>query len=135
MTKITSGEVVAIAGTAARYMLAENIARRVEKDKPIGLAMGAFVTSDILDGMILREFDLDTPMRRITDGIVDHASQIRVAFEVVKKHPSARPYIGILAVRAAIVGGLNSLHLATTGEATRGGLIKNQQIWRQRYSE
>ncbi|HUC96200.1 MAG TPA: hypothetical protein VMR16_00860, partial [Candidatus Saccharimonadales bacterium] len=102
MTKITSGEVVAIAGTAARYMLAENIARRVEKDKPIGLAMGAFVTSDILDGMILREFDLDTPMRRITDGIVDHASQIRVAFEVVKKHPSARPYIGILAVRAAI---------------------------------
>lgn len=65
-------------------------------------------------------FDADTPLRRIADGVVDHLSVMRVAYEVAKKSPSARPYIGLLALRAISVGTLNTMHLAMTGEVTKG---------------
>ena len=113
-------EIPGIALTAARYGMAEHMARRVRADKPIAAHMAAFITADVADGALLRQFDSDTPVRRVADGVVDHASVARVACEIWKKHPAAKPYIGILAARAAIVGSLNALHLAKTGEVTKG---------------
>ena len=84
--------------------------------------MAVFVAADTLDGAVLRQFNLDTPVRRITDGLVDHLSVARVMLEVARQKPEARPYIGILALRAAVVGGLNLTHLLKTGEVTKGRL-------------
>lgn len=120
MTKIKGGEAVGIAITTARLGLAEIMARHVKNEKPIVLDMATFIAADIMDGEILRKFDLDTTNRRIADGIVDHISMGRVVLEVIKKYPAARPYVGILTARAAAVGGMNALHLAETGEATKG---------------
>jgi hypothetical protein len=120
-----SVEAAAATITIARYPIAEYIAKRVEDDKPIFIPMVAAVVSDIYDGAILRrlsrETPLDTPLRRIIDGTIDHATAGRVSWEVAKKNPSARPYIAIIAARAAFAAaGLNGLHLASTGEVTKG---------------
>lgn len=113
-------EIIGVGVTAARYGMAEWIARRVRDNKPIAIPMAAFIAADILDGVILRKFDMDTPVRRVADGVVDHASEIRVAAEVAKKYPETRKYIGGLAVRAAAVGIMNGIHLLKTGEVTKG---------------
>lgn len=96
------------------------MAQKVSNSQPIASNMIAFVAADIADGAILRRFDRDTPLRRIADGVIDHASVGRVAMEVGRKDPESRQYIGILAARAVLVGTLNALHLASTGEATKG---------------
>ncbi len=119
MNKIAS-EAIGVGVTAARYGLAEKMARHVRDDKPIGLDMTELIMADVLDGEILRKFDMDTPARRVADGVVDHLSMIRVVGEVAKKYPDSRLYIGILAARAALVGGLGAYHLAQTGEITKG---------------
>ncbi len=106
--------------TTARLGIAEYMAQRVRDDKPIDASMTAFVVSDVADGAILRKFDADTRTRRVADGVIDHLSEVRVAAEVAKKYPETRIYIGILAARAAIVGGMNLFHLLKTGEATKG---------------
>lgn len=82
--------------------------------------MAAFVAADVLDGVILRKFDADTPTRRVADGIVDHLSVARVGYEVAKTNPESRPYLAVLAARAVAVGGLNLAHLVKTGEVTKG---------------
>ena len=106
--------------TAARYGMAEQTAKKVQADEPIAADLAVFVAADIADGAILREFNLDTPARRLADGIIDHLSVVRVGYEVGKKYPEAIPYIGILAVRAALVGAANLVHLFKTGEVTKG---------------
>lgn len=118
-------EVVGAVFTLARYPLAEYVASRVRNDKPILAGMAATVLADIYDGELSRRFNpevnYDTPLRRIIDGTVDHATVGRVAFEIAKKNPAARPYIAIIAARAAFAAlGLNGTHLVTTGEVTRG---------------
>lgn len=120
--KQTTKEIIGVGVTAARYGMAEWIARRVRDDKPIGVPLAAFVAADVLDGVVLRKFDMDTPVRRVADGVIDHASVARVAFEVGKKNPESRKYIGLLALRAAGVGIANGLHLLKTGEVTKGNL-------------
>lgn len=112
-------EIPGIALTAGRYLLAERIAKRVEEEKPIVIDMAALVIADILDGVILRKFNADTPVRRIADGIVDHASMARVAFVVSKKYPETVPYVSALATRAIAAGTLNAIHLGLTREATK----------------
>ena len=101
--------------TGARYGMAERIARKVSSDKPVAVDMIGFVAADILDGAILRKFNADTPLRRVADGVVDHLSMARVAYETAKKKPESRLYLGVIAARAALVGGANALHLAKTG--------------------
>jgi hypothetical protein len=113
-------EAVGVGVTVARYGLAEKMARHVKDEKPITLDMAELITADVLDGEVLRKFDLDTPVRRVADGVVDHLSMARVVCEVAKKYPESRAYIGILAARAVIVGGLNTFHIAKTGEITKG---------------
>lgn len=113
-------EIPGLALTAARYGLAERVSEKVRVNKPIALDLASFIAADIGDGAVLREFDLDTPARRLTDGVVDHLSVARVGYEVGKKHPETKPYIGILATRAALVGGANLVHLLKTGEVTKG---------------
>lgn len=115
-----TSEIPGIILTAARYGMAEHMAKKVRNDEQIGLGLAAFVIADIADGAILRRFDMDTPIRRVTDGVVDHLSVARVAYETAKKHPAALPYIEALAARAVAVGVLNSIHLARTGEVTKG---------------
>ena len=113
-------ETIGIAVTAARYGIAEVMAHHVRDDGPIGSDLAIFIAADIADGVVLRYYEMDTPLRRIADGVVDHISVARVAAEVAKSNPSARPYTAFLAARATAVGGLNAVHLATTGEATKG---------------
>lgn len=113
-------EIPGLVITATRYAMAERIARKVSRDEPVALDMAGFVAADILDGAVLRKFNADTPLRRIADGIVDHLSMARVAHETAKKNSASRPYLGIIAARAALVGGANLLHLAQTGEVTKG---------------
>lgn len=113
-------EIPGIALTAARYGMAERMARKVSTDKPVAGDLAGFIAADILDGVVLRTFNADTPLRRIADGVVDHLSMIRVGYEAAKKNPDARPYLGIIAARAALVGGANALHLAKIGEVTKG---------------
>ncbi len=113
-------ELPGIALTAARYGMAENMAVKIHDNEPVGVDMAGFIAADIADGAIMRRFDMDTPVRRATDGIVDHMSVARVAYEIWKKYPDSRQYIGILATRAVIVGALNAVHLVSTGEVTKG---------------
>ncbi len=119
LIKHITKEIPGLVITAARYGMAERMARQVRNDTPIP-PMLAFIAADILDGEILRAFNADTPARRIADGVVDHASAARIAYEIGKKYPASRAYIGILAARAAVVGALNLAHLASTGEVTKG---------------
>ena len=113
-------EIPGIMLTAVRYGMAEHMAHKVRDGKPVVLDMAAFIAADVADGAILRQFDMDTPIRRIADGVVDHVSVARVAYETWQNSPNSRPYIGVLATRAALVGGLNALHMALTGEVTKG---------------
>lgn len=119
-SKEAAKEIPGLVLTGARYLLAENMARRVEKGKPIYGQMAAFVIADILDGAILRKFNADTPIRRVADGVVDHLSIARVSYEVGKQNPASVPYIATLAARASAVGVLNTIHLLKTGEVTKG---------------
>lgn len=114
------GEALGVALTGARYLLAERMAKRVKDGEPITLDMATFMAADVLDGVLLREFDLDTPARRMADGFVDYASIARVSKEVYEKSESSRPYILALAARAAFVGMLNSKHLQQNGRVTHG---------------
>lgn len=114
------GEVIGIALTGARYLLAEKTAQHLKDDKPIFIDMAILVMADILDGVVLRQFDLDTPKRRVADGVVDHASVARIMFELAQKNDATKPYIGILAARAVTVGALNTEHFRRTGEVTKG---------------
>lgn len=118
--KSRAGESIGIALTCARYGIAEDMARRVKQDRPIVAPMAAFIIADVLDGVIMRQFNLDTRARRIADGIVDHVSVARVADEVYKKNEHSRPYFALLGARAIVVGALNLAHLIETGEATKG---------------
>lgn len=121
MTEVNKvGEALGIALTGARYLLAERIAKHVKNDQPVVLDMAMIIAADILDGVVLRKFDLDTPKRRVADGIVDHLTVGRVMAEVAKKNEASRPYIGILAARAAVVGALNAEHMRRTSEVTKG---------------
>jgi phosphatidylglycerophosphate synthase len=113
-------EIPGLVVTGARYAVAERIARKVSKDEPVAVDLAGFVVADILDGAILRKFDADTPLRRVADGVVDHLSMIGVGFEAAKKYPDSKLYLGILVARAALVGGANALHMAKTGEVTKG---------------
>lgn len=113
-------EIPGLVLTAARYVMAERIARKVRSDEPVTIDLAAFVAADVLDGVILRKFDVDTPLRRVADGVVDHLSMARVGYEAMKKNPDSKAYLGIIATRAALVGGANTLHLLKTGEVTKG---------------
>lgn len=113
-------EIPGLVLTAARYGMAEHIARKVRDDEPVAAEPTGFIAADILDGAILRKFNVDTPLRRIADGVIDHVSMARVAYETARKNPASRGYLGVIAARAAIVGGANALHLAETGEVTKG---------------
>lgn len=112
--------------TASRYAIAEHMARRISDEQPIITEMLGYIAADIVDGAVLRQFDRDTSIRRIADGVVDHLSVARVAFETAKKYSETRPYIAALAGRAVLVGCLNYAHLHTTGEVTKGGW--NQKV-------
>lgn len=120
------GEYAGIALTCSRYAIAENIAQRVKHDKPIAAQLTAFIIADILDGVVMRQFDLDTKARRVADGVIDHLSVARVAKEVFAKNEVSQPYIAVLGARAVAVGALDLIHLERTGEATKGQ--KNQKL-------
>lgn len=115
----TFKELVGIGVTFARYGLAERTAKHVREDKPIFMDMLGVISADLMDGVILRKFEMDTPTRRLADGIVDYLSIARVGAEVATKHPETRPYLGALAIRSLLVGGLNITHQALTGEITK----------------
>lgn len=123
-------EALGLITTLARYTITVGpMARRVKNDQSILPISIATLALDVADGEITRfvsqkMFDSDgddTPIRRITDGVLDHATVGRVGWEVAKKNPTSRPYLGILAGRAALAAaGLNGYHLAKTGEVTKG---------------
>lgn len=114
------GENLGIALTGARYVLAEKAAKLLKEDRPIYTDMAVLISADVLDGVVLRQFDLDTPRRRVADGLVDHASVGRLMYELLHKNEAARPYIALMAARALAVGALNVEHYRRTGEVTKG---------------
>ena len=113
-------EVASVGLTALRYSGAEYIARRVRDSKPIGPALAAFMAADVADGQILD----DTPLRRVTDGVVDTAAVVRMVYELGKRYPEARAGIAAVALGQAATGAANAYHLAKTGEVTKGGRYK-----------
>lgn len=108
--------------TIPRYALAGEMARRVEQQESILVPMLLFVATDLADGMAMRRIGggEETPLRRVLDGIVDHASQARVMYAVAQNNPGVTPYIWGLTARAGIVGAMNGTHLLLTGEVTKG---------------
>lgn len=119
--QVKSHEAPGLLLTGARYIWAERIARRVRDDKPVTGEVIGFIAADILDGVILRKFNADTPIRRAADGIVDQVSMARVIWEAGRKDSATWPYLGMLATRALLIAGANGLHFAKTGEVTKGG--------------
>lgn len=113
-------ESLGIAVTGSRLYIAENIARRAAEDRPIFLQTCAFAAADLADGEVLRAIGMETPLRRVADGVVDHVAVGRVLYKIGEKNEGARPYIGILAVRAAVVAALNYTHLSMTEQVTKG---------------
>ncbi len=71
------------------------MARRVKQDRPIVAPMAAFIIADVLDGVIMRQFNLDTRARRIADGNVDHVSVARVAGDIYEINENPKPYIAL----------------------------------------
>lgn len=114
-------EIPGLAITAARLGIAEIMARRVRNNQSIVLPMIAFVVADIADGAFLRKFGKDTSIRRLADSVVDQVSVARVGYEAARQNSAMRPYLGVLAVRAAYSGAVNVAHQSVTGEVTRGG--------------
>lgn len=117
-------EIPGLAITAARLGIAEIMARKVRNNESILLPMVAFVLADVADGVILRRFGRDTPVRRFADTVVDQVSVARVGFEAAKQNPAMRPYLGVLALRAAYSGAVNIAHQGLTGEVTKGGNLQ-----------
>lgn len=112
-------EIAGVGVTALRYGIAEHVARRVESEEDITLGMATLVAADVLDGIVLRHLDLDTPVRRLADGVLDYLSIARVGGSIASKYPETRPYFGILAARTVLVGGLNAVHQYKTDEVTK----------------
>ena len=113
-------EVASVGLTALRYSGAEYIARQARDGRPIGLSLASFMAADVADGQILD----DTPLRRVTDGVVDTAAVVRVMYELGKRYPEARAGIAAVALGQAATGAANAYHLAKTGEVTKGGRYK-----------
>ena len=113
-------ELASVGLTALRYGGVEYIARRARDGKPIGSALAAFMVADVADGQVLD----DTPLRRVTDGVVDTAAVVRVMYELGKRYPEARAGIAAVALGQAATGAANAYHLAKTGEVTKGGRYK-----------
>ena len=113
-------EMASVGLTALRYGGVEYIARQARDGKPIGPALAAFMVADVADGQILD----DTPLRRVTDGVVDTAAVVRVMYELGKRYPEARAGIAAVALGQAATGAANAYHLAKTGEVTKGGRYK-----------
>jgi len=93
-------EVASVGLTALRYSGVEYIARQARDGKPIGPALAAFMAADVADGQILD----DTPLRRVTDGVVDTAAVVRVMYELGKRYPEARAGIAAVALGPAATG-------------------------------
>ncbi len=106
--------------TAARLFIAYNMAKRVEAGRNITLPMAAFVGADIMDGVIARKLDVDSPGRRFADALVDRVSVGMVARNIVKEHPQTRPYVIGIGLREAAVSAANMLHYANSGEVVQG---------------
>lgn len=113
-------EMASVGLTALRYSGAEYIARQARDGRPIGLSLAAFMAADVADGQILD----DTPLRRVTDGVVDTAAVVRVMYELGKRYPEARAGIAAVALGQVATGTANAYHLAKTGEVTKGGRYK-----------
>ena len=107
-------EMASVGMTALRYSGVEYIARQARDGKPIGLSLAAFMAADVADGQILD----DTPLRRVTDGVVDTAAVVRVMYELGKRYPEARAGIAAVALGQVATGAANAYHLAKTGEVT-----------------
>lgn len=123
-------EAIGFAATVGRYALtAFPMTRRARRGESI-LGHGvAAIVADVWDGELTRRMSRwllgraaeDTPFRRITDGVLDQATVFQVGYEVAKRNPSARPYLAAITVRSIVAGGgLNGVHMLTTGEVTKG---------------
>lgn len=106
--------------TAARLFIAYRMAKRVGAGGKITLPMAAFVGADIMDGVIARKLDVDSPGRRSADALVDRLSVGLVARKIVQEHPQTRPYVIGIGLREVAVSAANALHYANSGEVVQG---------------
>ena len=106
--------------TLSRLGIAEIMARKITKQESIVVPMAAFVIADVLDGVIARKLDVDSPRRRFLDAAVDRLSVLRAASAMYDINPTSRPYLAALAAREAVVSAANLAHYAKSGEVVQG---------------
>lgn len=118
-------EALAIGATLGRLLIAQKMVKNIEKRQSIATSLGIFLAADLADGVIARQFDVDTPLRRFADAAVDRVSVFRVGWAMSQVYPATQPYFKLLAARDVIVSASNAVHYWRTGEVTKGdGLHK-----------
>lgn len=113
-------ETTVVGLTLSRLLLANKIAQRSREGKRSLGYIGLFVIADIADGVLARRWNVDTPLRRVTDAATDRTSTFVMAKAVYETRPDSRMNLSILAVRELVVGATNAYHFIRTGEVVQG---------------
>ena len=89
--------------TVARAGQAVDLYKRVMDEKSVKAATAAIMAIDLFDGILARKLGVDGPKRRLSDSVMDSAIIAAGLASSYRKHPAARPYLGLLAAREAFV--------------------------------
>lgn len=118
-------EAIAISATLARLIITRRLVKDIKERKNLVVSMGVFLAADIADGVLARKLEVDTPLRRFTDAVVDRVSIFEAGYAMSKVNPTSRPYFALLGVREMVATTANAVHYLRTGEAVQGeGLHK-----------
>lgn len=113
-------ELLATGYTFARLALAGHISKKIYKGENTIFHMSAFVAADVLDGVVARRWDVDTPMRRAADAITDRMSVLIMGKAIYDVYPASRTGLWTLTAREAAVTATNAIHTLRTGEVVQG---------------
>lgn len=118
--KESTKEKLAVASTFLRLAQGLDLARRVNKGKPVIAATLGVMAVDLLDGIILRRLGLDGPSRRAADSATDAGIIAMGLAATYKKHPQSRPYVASLAAREVVIGAGWAVDLARSRQVKKG---------------
>ncbi|MDB5168921.1 MAG: hypothetical protein JWO41_277 [Candidatus Saccharibacteria bacterium] len=117
---ISVKELAVLAATGSRLIIGGYMARNVLHHKPVLGSMAIFLLADHFDGVLARKMGVDTPKRRVIDAMVDRAAIAMNFAALAVVNEEARPFIGLLAAREAVVGMANWHVLKETGAVVQG---------------
>jgi hypothetical protein len=113
-------EAAMLAVTTGRLWQAADYYKRVTSGRSVKLASALIVGIDVSDGVKSRQLGVDGPKRRALDSVVDSVIISAALTSIYKKHPEARPYVGMLALREAFVGSGWALDLQKSRQVKKG---------------